>query len=119
MSSQLTRNQELPETKKTTLFDRTFRDSEGKIAIAQMPNLPLLVGLAATFLQFMLPGGKIQLTSQLVAFGALFAWAWLELFDGVNYFRRALGLIALVGIIVLGLNFVLGVNSLAEFARSI
>lgn len=112
MSSQLTQNQELPLAKKTTLFDRTFRDSEGKIVIAQMPNLPLLVGLAATFLQFMLPGGKIQITSKLVAFGALFTWAWLELFEGVNYFRRALGLIVLVGIILLGLNFAVGVNSL-------
>lgn len=26
-----------------TLFNQTFRDSEGNIAIAQMPNLPILV----------------------------------------------------------------------------
>ncbi|MFB2921065.1 hypothetical protein [Aerosakkonema funiforme] len=112
MSSQLTQNQELPSAKKTTLFDRTFRDSEGKIVIAQIPNLPFLVGLAATLLQFLLPSGKIQITSELVAFGALFTWAWLELFEGVNYFRRALGLIVLVGIIVLKLNGSLDVNSL-------
>lgn len=104
MSSQLNRDLEKLEAKETTLFDRTFRDSEGNIVIAQMPNLPLLVGLAATLLQFILPSGKIQTGSELVAFGALFTWAWQELFEGVNYFRRALGLIVLASIIALGLN---------------
>ncbi|HEY9908282.1 MAG TPA: hypothetical protein V6D18_11845 [Thermosynechococcaceae cyanobacterium] len=34
-----------------------------------------------------------------MAFGSLFTWAWLELFQGVNYFRRSLGLIVLLGAI--------------------
>lgn len=104
MTSQLDRDLEKLEAKEPTLFDRTFRDSEGKIVIAQMPNLPILVGLGAIILQFILPSGKIQTASELIAFGALFTWAWQELFEGVNYFRRALGLIALVGIVALGLN---------------
>ncbi|MBD3884913.1 hypothetical protein IFO70_24575 [Phormidium tenue FACHB-886] len=101
MSSQLNRDLEKPETKEATLFDRTFRDSEGKIVIAQPPNLPLLVGLTATLLQFILPSGNLQIGSDLVAFGTLFTWGWLELFQGVNYFRRALGLVALVSILAL------------------
>lgn len=103
MSSQLNREPEKLEAQKTTLFDRTFRDSEGKIVIAQMPNLPVLVGLAAFFLQFVLPSGKMQTALALIAFGALFTWAWQELFAGVNYFRRALGLFTLVGIIALAI----------------
>ncbi|MEG4076379.1 hypothetical protein QUA30_27635 [Microcoleus sp. Pol14C2] len=82
-----------------TLFDRTFRDSEGKIVIAQMPNLPLSVGIVATLLTLIFTTGKINLGLELVAFGSLFTWAWEELFQGVNYFRRALGLIVLVGLI--------------------
>ncbi len=105
MTSQLNRDLEKPETKQTTLFDRTFRDSEGNIVIAQVPNLPILVGSTATFLQFVLPSSNIQTTLALVGFGALFTWAWQELFDGVNYFRRSLGLIGLVSLIVLGLKF--------------
>lgn len=104
MSSQLNRDLEKPEAKEPTLFDRIFRDSEGKIVIAQAPNPPLLVGLAATFLQFALPNGTSRTALDLVAFGALFTWAWQELFDGVNYFRRAIGLIALVSLIALKLN---------------
>jgi len=42
MSSHLNPNPENPKTKATTLLDRTFRDREGRIVIAQMPNLPLL-----------------------------------------------------------------------------
>ncbi len=104
MSSQLNRNLDNVGAQEPTLFDRFFRDSEGRIVIAQMPNLPLLVGFAATFLQFVLPTGNLQTASSLIAFGALFTWAWQELFDGVNYFRRSLGLIVLIGIIVLGLD---------------
>ena len=103
MSSQLNRDPEKLEAKQTTLFDRTFRDSEGKIVIAQTPNLSLLVGLAATLLQLVLPSGRIQTGADLVAFGALFTWAWQELFEGVNYFRQALGLVVLIGMIGLRL----------------
>ena len=104
MSSQLNRDLEKFETKDPTLIDRTFRDSQGNIVIAQMPNLPLLVGLTATLLRFVLPIGEIQTVSSLVAFGALFTWAWQELFEGVNYFRRALGVAGLVSLLSLGLN---------------
>ena len=104
MSSQLNRDSQELKVQGTTLFDRTFRDSEGKIVIAQMPNLPLLVGLGASLLQLVLPSGNLQTGLDLVGFGALFTWAWQELFDGVNYFRRALGLVVLGGIIALRLH---------------
>jgi hypothetical protein len=103
MSSQLNRDSAELKVQEATLFDRIFRDSEGNIVIAQMPNLPILVGLAATLLQLVLPSGNLQTGFDLVGFGALFTWAWQELFDGVNYFRRALGLVALVAIITLRL----------------
>ena len=87
-----------------TLFNRTFRDSDGNIVIAQMPNLPLLVGIAAALLQLIPTSGNI-LTGNIhtgldaLAFGSLFTWAWQELFQGVNYFRRSLGLVVLLGAI--------------------
>ncbi|MFB2834763.1 hypothetical protein [Floridanema evergladense] len=82
-----------------TLFDQVFRDSEGNIVIAQPPNLPLIVGITSILLEIIFPTGKLHLGIDLIAFGSLFTWAWLELFEGVNYFRRALGLIALVALI--------------------
>jgi hypothetical protein len=82
-----------------TLLDRTFRDSDGNIVIAQMPNLPLLVWLAATLLELLITKGNLHRGLDIIAFGSLFTWAWQELFQGVNYFRRALGLVMLLGII--------------------
>jgi hypothetical protein len=97
-------NMEYRETKEPSLFDRFFRDSQGNIVIAQPPNLPLTVGLTATAIQFLLPPGNLKLAFTLVAFGTLYTWAWLELFSGVNYFRRSLGLMMLCTLMALGLN---------------
>jgi hypothetical protein len=99
MSSQLNRDPEKLETMETTLFDRTFRDSKGNIVIAQAPNFPILLGLTATLLQFVFTSGKLQTGLDLIGFGALFTWAWQEIFEGVNYFRRALGLIVLASLL--------------------
>jgi hypothetical protein len=107
MSYELNQDSEKLKAQGSTLFDRTFRDSSGNIVIAQPPNLPLIVALTASLLQFVLPSGNLQAGLDIVGFGAWFTWAWLELFQGVNYFRQALGLVTLVGIIALRLYIVL------------
>ena len=87
------------ENTENTLFNQTFRDHDGNIVIAQMPNPPLLVWLAATLLNLLPTTGNIHTGLEALAFGALFTWAWEELFQGVNYFRRALGLVVLLGVL--------------------
>lgn len=104
MSSQLNPNLETSASQQLSLFDRFFRDRDGNIVIAQKPNLPVLVASAATLLQFVVPAGNVHTVLELVAFGVWFTWAWLELFSGVNYFRRSLGLLVLVGLLAIGLN---------------
>jgi hypothetical protein len=84
-----------------TLFDKAFRDSEGNIVLGQMPNLPILVWLTATLLKLIPTSDSIHVGLDAIAFGCLFTWAWQELFEGVNYFRRALGLVVLIGAIAL------------------
>lgn len=81
-----------------TLFDKIFRDSNGEIVIAQPPNLPLIVWVTASLLKLVFTTGEINTGLDLLAFGSLFTWAWLELFQGVNYFRRALGFVVLIGV---------------------
>jgi hypothetical protein len=82
-----------------TLVDKTFRDSDGNIVIAQMPNLPLIVWIVTSVFALIFTTGKINTVLEVVANGSLFTWAWMELFQGVNYFRRSLGLVVLIGII--------------------
>ncbi|HAA29132.1 MAG TPA: hypothetical protein DCE56_17310 [Cyanobacteria bacterium UBA8553] len=82
-----------------SLFDKTFRDNEGNIVIAQPPNLPLLLGITATVFKLIVKSGNIYTGLDAIGFGCLFTWAWQELFEGVNYFRRALGLLVLIGVV--------------------
>jgi len=82
-----------------SLLNKTFKDSEGNVVLAQMQNLPLLVWIAATLLKLILTSGSIHIGLDAIAFGSLFTWAWQELFQGVNYFRRALGFVVLIGAI--------------------
>lgn len=66
----------------------------------QKPNLPLIVALVAWLLTHILPYGQLNFAAALIYFGALFTWAWMEIFDGANDFRRALGLIVMAVIII-------------------
>jgi hypothetical protein len=81
------------------LFNDIFRDQEGKVVLAQMPNLPVITWIVASLLKIIFTTGKINIGLEVLAFGALFTWAWEELFQGVNYFRRTLGLLVLVALI--------------------
>lgn len=97
---------------KNTFFDTVFRDSNGKIVIAEVPNPPLIVWVAASLLQLVFTTGTWNRVFDALAFGSLFTWAWLELFQGVNYFRRALGLTVLIGVL---LSRTVGIDALTSF----
>lgn len=83
-----------------TFFDKIFRDEEGKIVLVQIPNLPVIIGVITSLLKMVFTTGKLYTGLDIIAFGTLFTWAWEELFQGVNYFRRALGAVALLGLIL-------------------
>ena len=80
--------------------NQIFRDQEGKFVLAQMPNLPLITWIVASLLKIIFTTGKINIALEALAFGSLFTWAWEELFQGVNYFRKTLGLLVLIALIV-------------------
>jgi hypothetical protein len=96
-----------------TLFDKTFRDSDGNIVVAQMPNPPIIVWGVTSLLKLVFTSGVVNTGLDIVAFGSLFTWAWLELFQGVNYFRRALGFVVLIGVIA---SRTVGIDVLSNFA---
>jgi len=84
--------------KRVTLIDKVFKDREGHFVLFEAPNLPLIAWFTMILLVYPLTG-KVALLATIVARGALFTWAWLELFQGVNYFRRGLGLAVLIYIV--------------------
>lgn len=77
--------------------NRLFRDRDGKLVIAQRPNLPL-VGWAAALVtrRFIWHNAGLGLLAR--AF--LFTWAYLELTDGDSYFRQFLGAVVVAGLVV-------------------
>lgn len=68
--------------------------------IVQKPNLPLFVWAVCTVLVWLTPSGTLEDLLRLINFGALFTWAWLEIFDGVSYFRRVLGAVVMAVLLI-------------------
>jgi hypothetical protein len=83
-----------------TLFDRLFRDGTGEIIIAQPPNLPIVIWVSATLLKLVFQTGQVKLILDLLAFSSLLYWSFLEITQGANYFRRDLGVVVLIGLII-------------------
>lgn len=75
-------------------------DSKRKLTLTQKPNAPIITWAIATVASNFLSGALKDLL-ELVAFGALFTWAWLEIFQGANYFRRVLGA-TVIGVAIYG-----------------
>ncbi len=58
--------------------------------LVQLPNAPLVVA-GTGLLVAAATEGAVRDLGQATAYAALSAWAWLELTDGANVARRALG----------------------------
>jgi hypothetical protein len=80
------------------LFDKTFKDDQGHIVIAQWPNAPLYAWIALKIASALTKGSTAKALT-IASAVVLAVWALLELFKGVNYFRRALGLLVFIGTI--------------------
>lgn len=83
---------------KSTSVMQFFKDKQGRIVIFQAPNSPLIGWFIFTLLSLLWSTNqpKIDYLFAMLSFGFIFTWAWLEITSGVNYFRRALGLIVLI-----------------------
>lgn len=79
-----------------SFFEKIIKDKQGKVVLWQSPNLPLTVWIVALLLGKLFAQGTIHNLFSLLSFGALFTWAWLELFMGTSWFRRGLGFLILV-----------------------
>jgi hypothetical protein len=66
--------------------------------VAQFPNAPLLFALAGWILAAATSGTAHSVGRAVLVVG-LAVWAWKEAFEGVNLFRRVVGVAALVWIV--------------------
>jgi hypothetical protein len=82
--------------KQKTLKQRCIEDKDGNVVFGQAPNLPLKVAASGFVIGLFLTTGTVSEFIDVLTFGAFFTWSWLELFQGVNYLRRAYGLLAII-----------------------
>ena len=81
-----------------------FKDKDGKVVLAQKPNLPIIVWFFSFILAKLAIYPLVTELVQYISFGALFTWAWLEIFSGDNLFRRILGTVVMVGLLYLSVR---------------
>lgn len=70
-----------------------------RFPIVQFPNPPLAVGLLAGFATDF-TNGTTERYLQSISYLALAVWAYQELTEGVNWFRRLLGLVFVVVLVI-------------------
>jgi Co/Zn/Cd efflux system component len=74
---------------------RFFQDKHGKIVIWQMPNVPLWIWVGCSVLGWAMKRGIVHTAAGIIGTIALIVWALLEIFSGVNIFRRVLGIVVM------------------------
>jgi len=86
--------------KHTDVVQSFFKDRDGHWAIIAFPNALLLAWLASVILTKFIQDGKAHDGLSLLGSATLFAWAYLELTEGVSSFRRVVGAIILLTVSV-------------------
>jgi hypothetical protein len=79
-----------------SVWDKIWRDKHGDIVIYQHPNVWLIGWAILACISLFVPRGTNQEVFWWLSNIVLAIWALLEIFKGVNYFRRGLGLFVLL-----------------------
>ena len=82
------------------LFNTIFKDKHGNVVIWQWPNLALIGWITFSLLALIFNKGRINTGLGAIATSFIFTWSYLELTKGTNYFRRSIGLIVMVLVVV-------------------
>lgn len=83
-------------TLEPSLTDKIWKDKQGRFAIYQRPNILLIGWAVLDIVAIFAPGKRLSDYAWTAGAIVLIIWALLEIFRGVNYFRRVLGLAVLL-----------------------
>ncbi|MDB5170140.1 MAG: hypothetical protein JWN82_536 [Candidatus Saccharibacteria bacterium] len=76
-----------------------FKDANGRIAIWQRPNIPLIGWILFKAISLLTDDQHLKHGSASISTAFLFVWAYLEITKGINYFRRVAGFVVLCVIV--------------------
>jgi hypothetical protein len=90
---------------KQDTWDKIWRDRRGNVVIWQRPNIFIIAWVIITVVTIFTTG-TVSNVLWYISAAVLAIWALLEIFRGVNYFRRFLGV--LVALIIIAAFFKVG-----------
>lgn len=76
------------------------KNEEGNITLFQWPNLPLIGWVTFKILATVVETSNIKSGFQSLSTASLLIWAYLEISSGASYYRRALGAVIMVSVVV-------------------
>jgi hypothetical protein len=82
------------------LYRRGQQGWPSRFVLVQLPNAPLWVGLGGSAVAAVTDDGVVHDGARIAGTTGLAVWAVLELAQGVNWFRRALGAAFLMYLVV-------------------
>lgn len=85
--------------KPVTLFNKIFRNQNGKVVVWQSPNSWLWGWIVFSILAKSVEAGNLHRLYYLTGQAFLIVWAYYELRTGASLFRRVLGTAVLVAIV--------------------
>lgn len=81
------------------LIEKLLKDKNGRIVLIQKPNIYIWIWLGLYLIAKIIDDKETKTGLQIAGNIILLYWAWLEVSQGVNYFRRLLGAVVGAGVI--------------------
>ena len=85
---------------KRSFSEKFWHDKHGNFVVWQNPNVFLWVWFVTAVISFFMQTNSLEKIIGGIGLVSIIIWALLELFRGVDYFRRTLGLCVLLLILV-------------------
>lgn len=82
------------------LVKQFFTDKHGDVVLWQKPNPPIVGWLLLSILALLVTNEPLRTTISFFGSAFLFVWAYLELTSGASYFRRSLGALVIVLMVI-------------------
>jgi hypothetical protein len=81
------------------IINKLFCDKNNNLVLWQFPNPPIIGWFVFMVVAYFIPSGILKTGFASLSSAFLFLWAYLEITQGVNYFRRLLGVIIMLAVV--------------------
>lgn len=87
-------------------WDKFWKDKHGEVVVYQHPNIWLIAWVLLALVSLFVSENLADVLWH-ISLGVLAIWALLEIFKGVNYFRRTMGAVVLLLVVLAAFRIVI------------